>query len=115
MIHVLAEGDMRLSSRLLVAPGARARVASFERADLLLAPDIGHVRIDARGYTGRTWIRGQLADDVLYGGEGPDEIDASSGDDLVYGGSGNDTIDGSRGLDTCDGGSGDDVLHHCER
>jgi Ca2+-binding RTX toxin-like protein len=115
LVHVLAGGDMRLRARTLITPDGRARVSSFERAELLLYPDYGRVTIDARGFAGGTFIRSQSGDDILFGGDGRDLIQASWGDDLIHGGAGDDTIEAFKGLDTCDGGPGEDAVHDCER
>ena len=50
------------------------------------------------------------ANDVLYGAQTADNIDALAGDDLVYARAGNDTVDGGAGADNLKGGDGDDVL-----
>ncbi|MEM9045882.1 MAG: calcium-binding protein, partial [Pseudomonadota bacterium] len=58
-------------------------------------------------------------DDMLYGGEGDDDLSGSAGhdmldggigDDVLNGGSGNDLLYGGDGLDDMAGGSGDDIL-----
>ncbi|MCP4991974.1 MAG: calcium-binding protein, partial [Colwellia sp.] len=48
--------------------------------------------------------------DKLYGGDGNDSLDGSSGDDLLYGGAGNDTLSVYTGTNVLDGGAGDDTL-----
>ncbi len=64
-------------------------------------------------------IYGDLLDDTLVGGAGPDYIDGvdgndtltgHAGDDQLHGGAGNDTIDGADGADLIYGYIGDDVL-----
>jgi Ca2+-binding RTX toxin-like protein len=49
-------------------------------------------------------------DDVLYGSNDNDTIDALGGNDVVYGGPGHDRLFGNLGNDTLDGGDGDDLL-----
>ena len=50
-------------------------------------------------------------DDVIFGFEGNDTIDAGLGDDLVYGGEDNDLIFGREGEDTLYGDEGDDTIY----
>lgn len=49
-------------------------------------------------------------DDVVYGGDGADKIDAGAGDDTVYGEDGRDYIRGGAGDDSLEGGAGSDTL-----
>jgi len=49
-------------------------------------------------------------DDLIFGFEGDDSIDAGDGNDEVFGGIGNDTIAGGDGEDTLFGDEGDDVI-----
>ena len=50
-------------------------------------------------------------DDLIYGYEGNDSINAGDGNDEVYGGTGNDTVFGGDGNDTLYGDAGNDTLH----
>lgn len=49
-------------------------------------------------------------DDVLYGGEGDDDMRGSAGHDQLDGGTGADTMSGGSGVDTLVGGEGDDSM-----
>ena len=49
-------------------------------------------------------------DDVVYGGDGTDKIDAGAGNDTVYGEEGRDYIRGGAGDDSLQGGGGSDTL-----
>ena len=49
-------------------------------------------------------------DDVVYGGDGGDKIDAGAGNDTVYGEEGRDYIRGGAGDDSLEGGAGSDTL-----
>lgn len=49
-------------------------------------------------------------DDILYGGDGDDEIHGISGDDIIQGGNGNDTLSGNSGDDQISGNSGNDII-----
>jgi Ca2+-binding RTX toxin-like protein len=56
-------------------------------------------------------IRGNAADNRLYGGDGDDVLYAGAGDDVLDGGAGNDTLFAGPGSDTLFGGVGDDLLY----
>ena len=114
-LHLETVESVLLTDERIRFRSGQADISSFERADLLLAPDISEgTRMDASGFSGSTLIRGQFGDDTLIGGSGKDEISASWGDDTVVGGAGRDRLDGSRGRDSCDGGPGRDRLIDCE-
>ncbi|MBL4811467.1 MAG: type I secretion protein, partial [Rhodobacteraceae bacterium] len=49
-------------------------------------------------------------DDLIYGHEGDDDIDAGAGNDVVYGGQDDDEINGGVGDDTLYGDGGQDIL-----
>ena len=49
-------------------------------------------------------------DDVIFGTDGNNTINALGGNDLVFGGLGNDTLTGSTGDDQLSGGNGLDIL-----
>lgn len=60
------------------------------------------------GTSGDDVLQGYLyGEDVMYAGDGADEIDGRGGFDYLYGEAGNDSLQGSGVLD---GGTGDDVL-----
>nr|MDA8124879.1 hypothetical protein [Deltaproteobacteria bacterium] len=54
-------------------------------------------------------IRGSIAEDSIYTGEGNDIIDGGLRDDTIYGDIGNDIIAGGKGNDFLEGASGSDV------
>jgi Ca2+-binding RTX toxin-like protein len=49
-------------------------------------------------------------DDILWGTDGADVIDALAGDDQIYGNAGNDVLDGGEGADYIESGEGHDIL-----
>jgi Ca2+-binding RTX toxin-like protein len=49
-------------------------------------------------------------DDLVYAGDGKDEVKSGAGNDIVYGGAGDDKIEGGTGNDTLFGGAGKDEL-----
>jgi Ca2+-binding RTX toxin-like protein len=70
--------------------------------------------------TAGTVVNGTGSAESLYGGSGPDTINAGGGNDVavgndgydqVYGGTGNDSLWGSNGNDTLSGDDGDDQLN----
>ncbi|TKD21814.1 calcium-binding protein [Rhodobacter capsulatus] len=80
---------------------------------------------NARGAMGEDWIRGNEADNVLFGdalaegpggmdtldgAEGNDTIQGGAGDDEIIGGTGNDQLFGNADDDTIQGGSGRDTI-----
>ena len=56
------------------------------------------------------WLFGQRADDRLHGGNGADRLFGGPGDDTVQGGSGADWIEGGDGQDLLEGGAGNDMI-----
>ena len=56
-------------------------------------------------------IIGTSSNDVIYGNDGDDYIDASKGNDTIYGGEGNDYLAGGKGSDTIHGGNGNDTIN----
>lgn len=62
------------------------------------------------GGDGNDELFGISGDDYLAGGRGNDDISGNSGNDILYGNSGNDTFTGNSGNDELHGGSNDDVL-----
>ena len=49
-------------------------------------------------------------DDLVYAGDGKDEVKSGAGNDIVYGGAGDDKTEGGTGNDTLFGGAGKDEL-----
>ena len=47
---------------------------------------------------------------MIYGGNGADELGGGAGDDLIFGGAGADYINGEEGDDVADGGDGNDEI-----
>jgi Ca2+-binding RTX toxin-like protein len=64
--------------------------------------------------TGRT-VPGNGGNDVLFGGNGNDNISGASGADILLGGSGNDTLNGGSGDDQLLGGAGNDTFAYDTR
>ena len=62
------------------------------------------------GGDGGNQIEGKGGDDTIYGGAGKDYLYGFSGDDTLYGGADDDHIQGMEGDDTLYGGAGDDYL-----
>ena len=62
------------------------------------------------GGDGGNQIEGKGGDDTIYGGAGKDYLYGFSGDDTIYGGASDDHIQGMEGDDTLYGGAGDDYL-----
>ncbi|MFV0294988.1 MAG: putative Ig domain-containing protein [Hyphomicrobiaceae bacterium] len=56
-------------------------------------------------------VLGLAGDDTLFGGDGNDLIQGGEGDDVLDGGAGNDTLYGGQGADTLVGGTGQDALY----
>jgi len=63
------------------------------------------------GGDGNDEMYGMSGDDYLAGGNGNDEMSGNSGDDVLYGNDGNDTLKGNSGNDELSGGDGNDILH----
>jgi VCBS repeat-containing protein len=51
-----------------------------------------------------------VADDIIYGTSGDDNLSGGNGKDTIYGGDGNDTISGGNGVDNLFGEGGNDTL-----
>lgn len=65
--------------------------------------------LDASAFTGSTEIRGNIKNDVIYGGRGQDILLGHLGSDLLVGGGGDDVLNsGGEGRDYLTGGSGRD-------
>lgn len=62
------------------------------------------------GGNGKDDIDGTSGDDVIYSGNGKDEVDGGGGNDIIYGGNGKDEIEGGDGDDTVFGGNSPDEL-----
>ncbi|MBM1218885.1 Hint domain-containing protein [Ponticoccus sp. SC2-23] len=63
------------------------------------------------GGNGKDEIDGTSGNDVIYAGNGKDEVDAGDGNDIIYGGNGKDEIEGGDGDDTAFGGNSPDELY----
>jgi serralysin len=57
-------------------------------------------------------LRGDFADNTLYGGDGNDRLDGGIGRNTLWGGRGNDTLVSGSGPDEMNGGSGIDVASY---
>jgi Ca2+-binding RTX toxin-like protein len=55
-------------------------------------------------------LRGDVGNDVLFGGDNDDLLYGDAADDYLYGNSGNDNLYGGSGLDHLSGQAGDDYL-----
>ena len=87
------------------------RYPNFSRFHVDLAENWIERLIDTRGFHGKgLFFSLYSGDDVIYGGDGDDCIDAGSGEDLVFGGIGNDTLEGGNHSDLLDGGLGNDYI-----
>jgi Ca2+-binding RTX toxin-like protein len=62
------------------------------------------------GFDGNDVINAGSGDDLAYGGDGNDVVFGSNGDDTLYGDAGNDEMKGGPGTDTSYGGTGDDTF-----
>jgi Ca2+-binding RTX toxin-like protein len=78
-----------------------------ELDDLMYGTDAGET-MDALG--GDDTVYGYAGDDTLIGGAGNDDLSAGAGDDIASGGPGEDSIQGDAGDDQLSGGDGNDVL-----
>ncbi|WP_209018168.1 DUF4114 domain-containing protein [Roseibium aggregatum] len=63
------------------------------------------------GGEGADELHGRSGNDLLYGDNGHDDLHGGSGDDALHGGSGSDTLYGNSGNDTLHGGQQDDTLN----
>ncbi|MDJ1182509.1 choice-of-anchor I family protein [Roseofilum casamattae] len=61
--------------------------------------------------TGNDLFFGTQIDNVIFGLDGNDRINAGAGDDNTNGNRGDDTVNGGAGDDTCNGGQGDDQVN----
>ncbi len=77
--------------------------------DAILPGDTGNDDL-IFGFEGDDKINAGDGDDVVFGGTGNDKIVGGAGDDVLNGDEGNDTIFGGAGDDTLDGGNDDDLL-----
>ena len=91
------------------------------------ADSIVHVNVDAgaggivHGFNGMDvvymrdgvngQIQGEAGNDIIYGGNGKNNIKGEAGNDEIHGGAGNDTLKGNNGTDILYGDSGKDKLY----
>lgn len=104
-------GDLNYTlsdSRLKSSDGMNVTLADIQNAGLTGGGSANV--IDARAFTGTTFLLGMRGDDTLYGGTGDDTLYGGDGNDLLYGGAGNDVLLGQTGNDELHGGDGDDFL-----
>ncbi|HEX8322655.1 MAG TPA: NF038122 family metalloprotease [Tepidisphaeraceae bacterium] len=101
-----------------IAFSATVRAGSVTAYGYFDNSDINGVFYDARG--GNDTIVGSTRNELIYGGDGDDNVDANAGADTVYGGIGNDFLSGSSqsdrifgedGEDSLGGGNGNDSLY----
>ena len=75
--------------------------------------DIANLQSDgvSNNFVSLSNLNTDIDDDVIYGGEGDDDIRGYKGDDKLYGEDNNDTIYGGEGNDELRGGNDNDTLH----
>ncbi|MDD9909894.1 MAG: DUF4114 domain-containing protein [Ahrensia sp.] len=78
--------------------------------DTIINVHLGKANIVAQLPLGGSSKETKPDNDLLYGGDGDDEIHGVSGNDVIYGGRGNDDLSGNSGDDILHGNSGDDTL-----
>ena len=76
--------------------------------DLIYGTEGGN-QIDA--LAGDDFVYGYGGNDTLAGNAGDDQVSGGAGDDAITGGDGNDQLQGDAGNDTIDGGAGNDTVH----
>ncbi|WP_458790512.1 Hint domain-containing protein [Yoonia sp. MH D7] len=77
--------------------------------DAILPGDTGNDDL-IYGYEGNDSIEAGDGNDEIYGGTGNDTVGGGDGDDAIYGGDGNDSLAGNAGNDIIDGGAGNDII-----
>ena len=68
------------------------------------------LEVHLRTHGGNDTVIGSDLTEVVFGGEGGDNLRGEGGDDMLFGGPGRDRLDGGEGADTLDGGDGPDTL-----
>lgn len=128
-LRVETDGGLTLTDGALTWQAGTSALAAFEQATIR---SFGRgVRLDLRGFRGRTYAYGADGPDVLLGGpgvsglfggpggdrliggDGGDYLFGGEGADVLRGGAGGDRMDGGRGRDDCAGGSGVDLVAGC--
>lgn len=90
--------------------GADTIIGRSTVGDLLLGGQ-GSDQIDASQSSGHNIVNGNLGDDTVRGGSGGDILFGGQGNDVVIGGASGDFVSGDRGTDTLTGGGGSDLFH----
>lgn len=122
MVQVLDDRGNVIQSQILTPEQARNLVIRTGSGDDVIEVDPSvRVRVTVLGGRGndeigaRTDSRGirigGSGNDVIYGGDGHDQIDGGAGNDEIYGGEGHDYIDGQDGDDYLAGGAHDDAIY----
>ncbi|MCC7458146.1 MAG: hypothetical protein IT390_14320, partial [Nitrospira sp.] len=103
-----------------ISTGDTVQIDRFFVAIDSLQQQIGHPVDQVEFADGTVWTSDDLvarltpaitaADDLIYGTDAAEVIDALTGDDRVFAGAGNDTLFGRVGDDNLQGGDGDDIL-----
>ena len=99
-ILALAGNDVIYAGMPVSTPSSQSTV---------LAAEILGIRLLSSDSLGDV-IDGGDGDDVIYAGNGDDDISGGYGDDVIFGGNGDDDISGESGSDQIFGEAGDDVL-----
>lgn len=94
-------GSDRLNLDFLSSP--EAVTVTFTNGTFAL-PGITATNFESLGFSGGD------GNDVVYGGDGNDDLAGQAGNDLLSGGNGNDSLFGADGDDVLLGGAGDDYL-----
>ena len=114
-VQYLVDGDTNLPDVPFLVLKSQPGISDADAREhgiLYVAPNSAYNSLGTSAYPATA------GDDVLTGGDGPNQIDGlgghddiagGGGDDALIGGAGNDRLDGGAGADRLEGGSGDDV------
>ncbi|WP_315900559.1 calcium-binding protein [Maritimibacter alkaliphilus] len=105
------------TSGVTVDLGAGQALDGFGGTDTLVGIEGAHgsdFGDTLRGDGADNELFGFAGNDLLQGGGGADTLVGGAGEDSLQGGSGNDQLDGGAGSDTIDGGAGIDVVRYRE-